>query len=72
MKEYFDTEYITSSILNIKNEVCPYADCKCHKENTATRRNKNENKERITVINSARTDNILLSICQYILNGVKN
>ena len=28
----FDVEYITPTILNIKNGKCPYADCKCHKK----------------------------------------
>lgn len=27
----FDIEYVTPAILNIKNGVCPYKDCKCHK-----------------------------------------
>ena len=27
----FDVEYITPTILNIKNGKCPYADCKCNK-----------------------------------------
>lgn len=40
----FDAEYITPSILNIKNGVCPYADCKCHKKNTKARRNRIKNK----------------------------
>ena len=28
----FDVEYVTSEILNIKNEKCQYTDCKCHKK----------------------------------------
>lgn len=27
----FDVEYITPKILHIKNGVCPYIDCKCHR-----------------------------------------
>ena len=27
----FDVEYITPEILNIQNGLCPYEDCKCHK-----------------------------------------
>lgn len=30
-KKYnFDVEYITPSILNLKDGLCPYSDCKCH------------------------------------------
>lgn len=28
----FDTEYITADILNVKNGVCFYNKCKCHKQ----------------------------------------
>lgn len=27
----FDTEYVTPNILHIKDNVCPYKDCKCHR-----------------------------------------
>ncbi|MBR1680457.1 hypothetical protein IJ707_01555 [bacterium] len=29
----FDVEYITPDILNLKNNKCPYKDCKCNKDN---------------------------------------
>lgn len=34
----FDVEYITPKILHVKNGVCPYIDCKCHKKNTKAKR----------------------------------
>ena len=31
IKYDFDVEFVTPQILNIKNNKCPYFDCKCHK-----------------------------------------
>ena len=28
----FDVEYVTPEILNLKDGLCPYEDCKCHKK----------------------------------------
>ena len=28
----FDVDFITTEILNLKNDKCPYYDCKCHKK----------------------------------------
>ena len=28
----FDVEYITHKILNLKDGICPYSDCKCHRK----------------------------------------
>ena len=33
-KHHLDAEYITPEILNIKDNLCPYTDCKCHKTNS--------------------------------------
>ena len=30
-KHHLDAEYVTSEILNVKDKLCPYSDCKCHR-----------------------------------------
>ena len=30
-KHHLDAEYITPEILNVKDKLCPYSDCKCHR-----------------------------------------
>ena len=30
-KHHLDAEYVTPEILNVKDKLCPYSDCKCHR-----------------------------------------